>query len=45
MFALFDRQEAFFEFEMTDPSSIKWVCLWSALVNQVVYSFGYSFLL
>jgi hypothetical protein len=40
MFALFDRQEPFFEFEMTEPSGIKWACLFAALVTFFETSSG-----
>jgi hypothetical protein len=43
MFALFDRQVHFFEFEMTDPEGIKWACLFSAIVSGILYSFGYFY--
>lgn len=32
MFAIFNRQEPYFEFEVPDPEGTRWACLFTALL-------------
>ncbi len=36
MFAIFNRQEPYFEFEIPDPEGTRWACLFTALVNAYI---------